>query len=246
MPIWGWRSVFLIIGLASSLFWVCFTVMLPGSRHFRPKPLRLGEALQAMKLHVGTPSMRNAFIIGGLNFFVFIGGFNYLTFRLSETPYNLPASMIGLLFLAYLGGTVGSTVSGRFADRHGKTTALLLGIALLSGGMLMTLVSSLWVIIPGLALQCFGYFFAHSASAAWVNANAGFARASAASLYLCSYYMGGSLGSLYLGVWWYLFGWSGVVTGSLLILGVTTWLTLRLREGEKTSRMPQVGGTVHR
>ncbi|MBD0383209.1 MFS transporter [Paenibacillus sedimenti] len=231
--LWGWRSAFLIIGLASGLFWVCFTVMLPRSRYFRPKPLRLGEALHEMKRHIGTPSMRNAFLIGGLNFAVFIGGFNYLTFRLSDTPYNLPASVIGLLFLAYLGGTVGSTVSGRFAERNGKTKALLLGIALFGAGILMTLVPSLWVIIPGVVLQCFGYFFAHSASAGWVNANAAFARASAASLYLCSYYMGGSLGSLYLGLWWHLYRWPGVVIGELLTLGVAALLASRMRQEEK-------------
>jgi YNFM family putative membrane transporter len=239
--LWGWRTAFLVIGLSSALFWVCFAAMLPGSQHFCRKPLRLGEALRAMKLHAATPAMRNAFLIGGLNFFVFIGAFNYLTFRLSDEPYHLPASALGLLFLSYLGGTVGSTVSGRFAERNGKPAAMLLGISLFGGGLLMTLVPSLWVIMPGLVLQCFGYFFAHSASAGWVNANASFARASAASLYLCSYYLGGSLGSLYLGVWWRLFRWPGAVTGSLLMLGVTAWLALRLRQGEKALRVPRTG-----
>lgn len=231
--LWGWRTAFLVIGLASGLFWLCFTVMLPASRQFRPKPLRLGEALHDMKLHVGMPSMRNAFLVGGLHFFVFIGAFNYLTFRLSDAPYRLPASVLGLLFLAYLGGTVGSTVSGRFAERNGKTAAMLLGIALLGGGLLMTLVQSLWVVLPGLVLQCFGFFFAHSASAGWVNAHAGFAKASAASLYLCSYYLGGSLGSLYLGVFWHFLRWPGVVGGALLVLVATSWLTLRLSREER-------------
>lgn len=233
---WGWRAAFLIIGLISCMFWVIFTVMLPASSQFRPKPLRFGEALHAMKLHIGTSSMRNAFLIGGLNFFVFIGAFNYLTFRLSEAPYRLPASMLGLLFLAYLGGTVGSTVSGRFAGRYGKTAAMFAGIGLFGGGLLITLAQSLWAILPGLVLQCFGFFFAHSASAGWVNANASFARASAASLYLCSYYLGGSLGSLYLGLFWHMLGWPGVVIGALLILGVTARLISRLRQAERAAR----------
>lgn len=230
--LWDWRTSFLIIGIASALFWLIFTVMLPNSQHFQPKPLRWREAFHAMTLHTGNPSMRYAIIIGGTNFFVFIGGFNYLTFRLSDVPFKLPASILGLLFLAYLGGTVGSTVSGRFAERKGKTTAILVGTALLGVGLLLTLIPLLWVIMVGLVIQCFGFFFAHSASAGWVNANAKFARASAASLYLCSYYLGGSLGSLYLGLFWSILRWPGVVLGSIVILGVTTWYTLRLRKSE--------------
>jgi YNFM family putative membrane transporter len=236
--LWGWRTAFLVIGIASAIFWLCFTFMLPNSRHFQPKPLRWGEALKAMKLHMGNPLMRYAFIIGGMNFFVFIGGFNYLTFRLSDVPFNLPSSVLGLLFLAYLGGTVGSTVSGRFAERNGKTTAMLLGIVLLAGGLLMSLVPSLWVILLALVIQCFGFFFAHSASASWINANATFARASAASLYLCSYYLGGSLGSLYLGLFWHMLRWPGVVMGSIVVLVVTACYTLQLRKREHAIQAP--------
>jgi YNFM family putative membrane transporter len=223
--LWSWRT-------ASVVFWLCFTVMLPKSRHFEPKPLRFGEALLAMKQHIRNPLMRYAFLIGGINFAVFIGGFNYLTFRLSGAPFNLPASVLGLLFLAYLGGTVGSTVSGRFAENSGKPAAMLIGIALLGGGLLLTLTSALWLIMAGLFIQCFGFFFAHSASAGWVNANAEFARASAASLYLCSYYLGGSLGSLYLGLFWSALGWPGVVLGSVVALAATTLFTMRLRSSD--------------
>lgn len=233
---WGWRTAFFTVGLASALFWLIFSVLLPGSRQFRPKPLRWGEALHDTMLHLRSPVMRNAFVIGGLHFFVFIGSFNYLTFRLSEAPFNLPASVLGLLFLTYLGGAVGSTVSGRFADRNGKPRAMLLGIALLGGGLLMTLAPSLWMIMPGVVIQCFGFFFAHSASAGWVNAKASFARASAASLYLCSYYIGGSLGSFYLGIFWHLLRWPGVVAGAILVLGLTAWLALRLHKQERSLR----------
>ncbi|QYR20924.1 MFS transporter [Paenibacillus sp. sptzw28] len=230
--LWSWRTAFLVIGIASALFWLCFTVMLPKSRHFEPRPLRFGEALLAMKRHIRNPLMRYAFLIGGINFSVFIGGFNYLTFRLSGAPFNLPASLLGLLFLAYFGGTVGSTVSGRFAESSGKPAAMLIGIALLGGGVLLTLAPALWLIMAGLFIQCFGFFFAHSASAGWVNANAAFARASAASLYLCSYYLGGSLGSLYLGLFWSALGWPGVVLGSVMALAVTALFSVRLRNSD--------------
>jgi YNFM family putative membrane transporter len=227
--LWGWRSAFLIVGCVSLLFWICFALMLPHSKPVQRSPFRFQAAWAPMKLHVYDPCLRRAFLVGGINASVFFGGLNYLTFRLSEAPFHLPASVLGLLFLAYIGGTVGSTASGRFSERRGKPSSILLGMALLAGGFLLTLIPSLWVMIPALVLQCFGFFFAHAATAAWVNANARFALASAASLYLCSYYLGGASGMMYLGIGWKLARWPGVIVIALLALGVSAWCALRIR-----------------
>jgi YNFM family putative membrane transporter len=108
----------------------------------------------------------------------------------SREPYNLSSSVIGMLFFAYLAGTLGSVVSGRLSDKLGKSSCIMTGIAIISLGSLLTLISYLPVILLGLVLQCFGTFFAHSASASWVNARATFAKASAASLYLFFYDLG--------------------------------------------------------
>lgn len=231
--LWGWQASFLSIGGISLVFVFIFVWLLPPSRQFQKVPFHLGQAAGAMARHLRNPVLSLAFLVGGLHFFVFLGSFNFITFLLSGPPYRLSPTFLGLLFLTYLAGTVSSTLSGKLASRWGRTNCLLIGILLLALGIICTLHHALWVILCGMLLESFGFFFAHSASTSWVNAHAQFARASASSLYLVSYYLGGGLGSVYMGLFWNAWGWPGVVSGSLFILLITFGCTLLLRQAER-------------
>jgi MFS transporter, YNFM family, putative membrane transport protein len=230
--LWGWKASFLVVGLLSILFFLMFVWLLPPSQRFQKTPFRLREAWKPMLHHLRNPALNLAFLTGGLNFFVFVGFFNFITFLLSDEPYRLSPTVVGLLFLSYLAGTVSSTVSGKLAQKWGKSTCLLIGISVYAVGILFTLGHHLLLILIGLLIVCFGFFFAHSAATGWVNGNATFARASASSLYLVSYYLGGSLGSFYLGFFWNHWHWSGIVFGSILILCVTAFCSFKLRRIE--------------
>jgi YNFM family putative membrane transporter len=108
-------------------------------------------------------------------------------------------------------------------------------IAIMSGGVGLTLSSSLAVIIAGIALLTFGFFGAHSIASAWVGRRARTAKAQAASLYLFLYYIGSSvIGSLG-GIFWQRNGWSGVVVLVSILLGAAFLIALRLRRLEPLS-----------
>lgn len=240
---WGWRTSFTVIGLLSVGLFAAFVFLLPRSRNFKPSPLRWRSAASAMLGHLKNSTLSIGMLIGGLHFLVFIGSFNYLTFLLSEEPYQLSASQLGFLFLAYAAGSLGSTVSGRLSDQWGKSRCMMVGIIILALGLLLTLVSWLPIILMGLVLQCFGFFFSHSASASWVNSRAAFAKASAASLYLFFYYLGGSLGSFYLGWFWHLYRWPGVVGGGMLVFVLTFFLAKKLY-AEESQSVVRVDGMI--
>ncbi|GAB7058205.1 MULTISPECIES: MFS transporter [unclassified Paenibacillus] len=240
---WGWRSSFAMIGFLSVALFVAFVFLLPRSRNFKPSPLQWRSAALAMINHLKNPTLSIGMLIGGLHFLVFIGSFNYLTFLLSEEPFHLSPSQLGMLFLAYAAGSLGSAVSGRLSDRWGKSRCMMAGILIFASGLLLTLVGWLPVILIGLVLQCFGFFFSHSASASWVNSRAAFAKASAASLYLFFYYLGGGLGSFYLGWFWHLNRWPGVVGGGMLVFILTFFLTRKLYAEESRS-LVRVNGMI--
>ncbi|MED0675113.1 MFS transporter [Aneurinibacillus thermoaerophilus] len=219
----GWQWAFIVMSIISLICLLAFGWLLPRSQHFQPKPLAWKNALHDLGHHLKNRMLRYAYLIGGLHFLIFMGEYTYITYLLSGAPYYLPASVLGMLFLTYLAGTVSSTLSGKAARIIPQSLCIGIGITCMALGIALTLLHSLWMIACGLLLNSFGFFFAHSASSSWVSRHATFAKASAASLYLLAYYFGGSLGGFYLGFFYRWLGWSGVVLGAILVLLLTGW-----------------------
>lgn len=235
----GWAQAFRLMAGISVLCLIIFLWALPPSRHFRPQPLNLKRMLGAMGGHLRNPLMLSAYLIGGFNFFIFVNQYSYATFMLSAPPHKLPSSLLGLLFLTYLSGTVASSLSGRFARRLAKPRIMQLGILIFMAGSLITLVPLVPVIVLGFLINAFGFFLCHSTASSWVGRNASHTRASASSLYLVFYYLGASTGSLYLDPFWHRLGWPGVIGASLLVLvgtlSLALWLGRRLERSTPTA-----------
>nr|WP_297460181.1 MFS transporter [uncultured Halomonas sp.] len=229
----GWQASFLSVGLLSLVCLAVFWRLLPPARCFKPSPLRLGVALASLGGHLRNPLLLAAYLIGGLNFFIFINQYSYITFRLSDAPYDLSTQWLGMIFFTYLGGTLGSALSGRVSQRLSQPVCMMLGIAILMIGSLVTLQASLTMILLGLAIGAFGFFLAHSMASSWVGRQALHARGSASALYLVFYYLGASLGGFYLEPFWQAAGWFGVISASWLVLAMTmaiaAWLWRRER-----------------
>ena len=232
----GWAPAFRVMAGISIICLVIFLWALPPSRHFRPHPLNLKRMLGAMGQHLSNPLMVSAYLIGGFNFFIFVNQYSYATFLLSAPPHKLPSSLLGLLFLTYLSGTVASVLSGRFARHLPKPRIMVLGIIIFMAGSLITLVPQVPVIVLGFLTSAFGFFLCHSTASNWVGRNARHTRASASSLYLVFYYLGASTGSLYLDPFWHWLGWPGVIGASLLVLGGTLSLALWLARHVRRSK----------
>lgn len=226
----GWQGAFVAMAGVSLLCLTIFITLLPKSQHFEPRPLRPRPMAAAMAAHLRNPRLLTAYLIGGLNFFIFINQYSYITFVLADEPYHLPASLLGMLFLTYLTGTFGSAISGKVADYLPQTRAMSLGILVLMLGSLVTLSESIWLIILGFFMNSFGFFFCHSTASSWVSRNATQAKASASALYLVFYYVGASTGGFYLQPFWSVWHWPGVIAASLLVLSFTLFLTLRLHK----------------
>ena len=64
-----------------------------------------------------------------LQAFLLMGGFvavyNYLGFRLHGEPFGLPTTLVSLIFLAYLSGTVSSLWAAGLTTRFGRRNVLL-------------------------------------------------------------------------------------------------------------------------
>ena len=230
---WGWQSSFLLLAGFDLLCLLIVLRLLPASRRFDAKPLRLGQVVRDLSSHLRNPLILTACFVGGLNFMVFVNQYSYITFVLAEQPYGLSSSWLGMLFLTYLSGTLAAGLSGRLVRNRSQPGAMGVGILVFMVGSLLTLAGQLYWIVAGLFINALGFFFTHSLASGWVAGHARTARGSATSLYLTFYYAGATLGGFYLEPFWRWTGWLGVVAGSLLILSMTLSLTIWLGKRER-------------
>lgn len=226
---------FVVVGCITLAGLAVFWKLLPAPKAFTPHPFELRTALADLRAHLRNPLLLGAYLLGGLNFLIFINQYSYITFHLAEAPYSLGAQLLGLIFLTYLGGTLGSALSGRIAARLSQPICMMLGIVILMVGTAVTLADSLGWILTGLTINAFGFFLAHSMASSWVGRQALAARGSASALYLVFYYTGASLGGFWLEPFWQFFGWFGVVLASWLMLSVTLGIAIWLQYREQKS-----------
>src|SRR6185369_18051296 len=92
--------------------------------------------------------------------FTQVAMFTYVTFHLAAPPYSLSTVALGWLFVVYLVGIVITPFGGRWIDRYGHRTGLVMAMALGAAGALLTLAPWLPVIVAGLALCSSGVFIA--------------------------------------------------------------------------------------
>ena len=227
----GWRSGLFTLGLLSLAAGAIFWWRLPASRHFRPRPLRIGSLLGSAAAHLKDPVLLGLFTEGFLLLGAFMAFFSYLGYRLMAAPYHFSQTAVGLIFLISVVGISSSAFTADFADRLGRPRMFGWLVLLILGGALVTLSSSLVAIIGGAAVMSFAFYGAHSVASAWVSTRARQAKAQAAALYLFAYYTGSSVIGWGGGFGWSAGGWPGVVAIMSVCLGaafvLARWLQSR-------------------
>lgn len=130
-----------------------------------------------------------AFLLMG----AFVTIYNLLSFRLIADPYRLPGSVVSLLFLTYLVGTLGSSGVGRLVAGLGRRRVLAGAGLIMAVGSAITILTPLWCVLAGLVLLTFAFFVAHAIAATWAGERVPAARSQASAIYSLAYYAGSSV-----------------------------------------------------
>lgn len=217
---YSWRVAVVLLGSLALIAAISFWRLLPPSQHFRASSLKPKSLWVNLRLHFRDKGLPWLFAEG----FVLMGGFvtmyNYIGYRLLESPYNLSQATVGLLSVIYLTGTYSASKSGSLTNKFGLAKVLIAALTLMMSGILLTLFSNFWIILLGMTVLTTGFFAAHSVASSWVGHRAKRARGQASSLYLFSYYSGSSIAGTIGGIFWLQYGWNGValfISGMLLI-----------------------------
>ena len=226
--VFGWRAGIAVMGACGLLAAWIFAGSLPASRHFIAQPLGLRVLARRFAGLFRDPGLPWLFATGFVLLGAFVTLYNYIGYRLRAPPYDLSPGVVGFIFSVYLVGTVSSTLVGHVAGRLGRRKVLWTMMVISLLGLALTLLSSLWLIVLGVAVVTFGFFGGHSIASSWVGRRGGSAKAQAASLYLFSYYLGASVAGTAGGFFYAAHGWPGVAAFMGLLLGIGLLCAIRL------------------
>ena len=239
----GWRTAMAALaalGLAAALL---FIRVLPPSRNFR------STGSQSLATHgvvfarlLRKPKLRALFAAGFLVVGPFIAVYNYAGYRLIAPPFGLSQTALGAIFLVYVFGIAGSTVSGRYAMRLGRGPSMALTTAIVLAGVLLTLAPSIPAVVAGIAMITFGFFGTHTVASAWVGQLGGRSKGHASALYLFCFYAGLSVLGWSGGWFWQRAGWPGVASMAVALALAMLAIALGLTRGDRPNapRRPEL------
>ncbi len=233
----GWREAFYFLGflgIAVSLFYMR---KLPVERSVRKHTRHISVRViwQAIS---GSRDLHALCFMG----MVFMGSFaviyTYITFVLLDVPYQFTRQELAPIFLMQIFGCFSSSVTGKVLKWQRWRLFLSGHIALMAAGILMTGGTGVIWKFTGLAVFMIGMFGAQTTAVHWVSLLKDVPRAGASSLYLFSYYTGGSLFSVTGGFFYHFYGWNGIMAFLLVAMGLALIAYLYLyRRWEQACRV---------
>lgn len=212
----GWRDMFwlsvpLALGAAALM-----GLVLP---HSRPDSrMAYGRLLHSIwHLWRQYPTLRLAALTQSALFAAFTVFWTILAFQLASPRFGYGAEIAGLFGLVGAVGILAAPLAGRFADKHGPSQAVILGVGVTLASFL---VFGLWTSLPGLVvgvvLLDFGMQTALVSNQHIVFALHPEARARLNTVLMGTMFLGGALGSALATLAWQAGGWPLV---SLLGIG---------------------------
>ena len=219
----GWRIGVFTVAVLCGIAALSFVRLAPKPRGFTPSSgpgaNPEGSLTHRLFANLRSPRQLTLFALAFLLMGGFVALYNYLGFRLSAAPFYLPPLAVSLVFLAYLAGTWASSRAGAEASRFGRKPILLVSIAVMVAGVVITLSDNVIAVLVGLVIATAGFFGAHSIASGWTGQSAPVGKAQASSLYNLFYYGGSSAIGWFGGLAFDGYGWTAVAL-TIVVLAV--------------------------
>lgn len=216
----GWREVYYIAAGIIFILWVLVFFLLPDIN-----PTFKGSywgLMKSISYYIKTvPSLRLASVRGGLALGSFLAFWTSLTFHLERPPFFAGSDIAGELGAVGIGGALAASMVGRIADRVNKNTLISCAAILM---LLSWIIFGIWGftyagLIIGIFILDVGLQSIHVSNQTIVFSTNPDATNRLNTVYMTSYFIGGSFGTFVGGRAWEYMGWNGVViTGAIFII----------------------------
>ena len=208
----GWREVYYIAIGVIIIFGISIVIVLPDI-----KPTFKGTYSQLMHSLVyylwTVPSLRLASLRGALGFGSFMAFWTTLTFHLERPPFFAGSDIAGMLGLVGVVGALAASFVGRMTDRMNKNLLITIAvIAMIASWAIFGVWGFSYAgLVVGIILLDIGLQSMHITNQTIVFSTHPEATNRLNTVYMVSYFIGGSLGTFISGKAWGAFGWQGSV-----------------------------------
>jgi predicted MFS family arabinose efflux permease len=216
----AWQDSFVVAAAFTLIGAVLIARWLPVEQALRS---RHSETQDGFLSHLRSPQVLATCWAGFNVLFSLVATFTYVTFYLVAPPFRVSIQTLSYLFVVYLIGLIVTPAAGLVLPRVGLRAGMAAAGLLSFAGVVLTLAHGLPVVVMGLALVCTGVFISQSCATSYLRiaAPAG-GRAAAIGLYVCCYYIGGTVGGVAPSYAWEHGGWPACV----LFIGLVQWVTI--------------------
>lgn len=204
----GWRMVYIVAAGAEVLIGAALYALLPTNRA-DDKGLTYRMALASLPgLVRELPVLRESMIYGAFLFGAFSAFWTALAFHLKTMGYG--PDVAGLFGLVGAAGALAAPLAGKLADQGGPRRTILVAISLTIFSFVAMMPGSIVALIPGVILMDVGVQACQVTNQSRVYSLIPEARSRLNTVYMTTYFVGGSIGSA-LGTWaWAKDRWVGV------------------------------------
>jgi len=179
--------------------------------------------------------VRESAWIGACTFGAISAFWSTMAFFLEKPPFNYSLSVIGLFGVVGLAGALLSPLIGSINDKKGAALPMRTGIIimLLGYGIMFFSIHSISIVVAGIILIDVGLQSAHIPNLTRVASIIPEARTRLNTIYMTSFFIGGTLGSILGSYAWEISGWNGVCTvGILFVLAAGLPIFIRYRKNK--------------
>jgi predicted MFS family arabinose efflux permease len=226
----GWRVVYIIGTTLMILLATLLKVTLPVTKSTSSIPY--SELIKSLwGILKSEKVLREASINGAMMFATFSAFWTSLIFLLESPVYKLGPQAAGLFGLVGVGGALTSPLVGRLADK--KSPRFTVGIAVLISTLayicFWTLGFKIWGLVIGVIFLDLGTQSGLVSNQSRTQALNAEKRNRINTIFMVSYFLGGSLGSILGAYNWAHYGWTGVcITGFIFqLIAIIAHITRR-------------------
>ena len=216
----GWRAVFFIAAVFMVISTIVIIIVLP-----EIKPSFKGNYKELMKsiisLIVSYPRLLVYSSRAALAFGSFLGMWSTLAFKMHLSPFNAGSDIVGMLGLCGIAGALSASFIGKYVKQVGVRNFNVIGCSLMFTAWCIFVFgeNNYAGIISGIILLDIGMQCIQLSNQASIFELYPEASSRINTVFMTTYFIGGSLGTLMAGIAWKIDQWHGVVfSGMFLIL----------------------------